>query len=184
VNYNRLLGVLLVVLCGCISVPNPPVRAKLDAKSGSTVSLLPGPLGLLTSAYRGAGAAAFAYLGPFEIDRMGVRTLFLWVLAPNDVPVSSPPVIQCDGKVFNLPVQTGSLSKMGLTESPYEPPYPWGTQWYFALTDAALACLAQAHLIALEIPEPGGEPARFRIESAKKTLGFPVLQAFVAHRGD
>lgn len=183
-NPNRLLIALLVVLTGCISVPGPPVRDKLDAKTGSTVSVLRDPLELLTSGYRGAGAGAFAYLGPFEIDQMGARTLFLWVLVPNDVSASSPPVVQCDGNVVNLPVRTGSLSEIGLTESPYEPPYPWGTQWYFVLTDAALVCFAQAHLIALEIPDARAEPARFLVESAKKAMGFPVLQAFVAHRGN
>jgi hypothetical protein len=185
VNSKRLLSALLVVvLTGCISAPSPPVRDRLDAKTGSTVSMPWDPVELLSPASGGIRTVAFAYLGPFEIDRMGVRTLFLWVLVPNDVSHSSPPLIQCDGQVVDLPVLTSSLSEMGLSQSPYEPPYPWSRQWYFALTDAALACFAGAHVIALEIPHSGAEPTRFTVESAKEAVGFPVLQAFVAHRGD
>ena len=181
-NPNRLLIALLVALAGCMSVPSPAVRDKLDAKTGSTISTLPDSIQLVTAAYRGANATAFAYLAPFEIDQMGVRTLFLWVLVPNDGPATSPPVILCDGKDVDLHLQTGGLNEMRLTEPPYKPPYPWGTQWHFLLTDAALKCFAQAHLIELEYLGTRPEPERFTIESRKDATGFPVLQAFVAHR--
>ena len=131
-----------------------------------------------------ARAVAFAYLGPFEIDQMGVRTLYLWVLVPNDVSASSPPVVQCDGKAVDLAARAGGVSEIGMSEPPYKPPYPWSTQWYFALTDAALGCFAQAHLIAVQIPGASGNAAYFQVESATKTAGFPALQAFVAHRGN
>ncbi len=113
---------------------------------------------------------------------MGVRTLFLWVLTPNDGPAASPPVVLCDGKAADLRLQAGGLGEMNLTEPPYKPPYPWGTQWYFLMTDAALACFAQANLIELKLSGTGSEPERFTVESGKSAIGFPVLQAFVAHR--
>lgn len=183
-NPNRLLIALLLVLTGCTSVPSPAVHDKLDAKTGSTISALPDSMKLVITANRGANADAFAYLGPFEVDQMGVRTLFLWVLGPGDGPAASPPVVLCDGKAADLHLQTGGLAEMGLTESPYKPPYPWGTQWYFVLTDAALTCFAQAHLIELELPGTRPEPERFAVESRKDAIGFPVLQAFVAHRAN
>ena len=183
-NPNRLLIALIVVLPGCTSVPSPAVHDKLDAATGWTVSAPPDSIKLVTVAYRGANAAAFAYLGPFEIDQSGVRTLFLWVLTPNDGPAAFPPVVLCDGKAADLHLQAGGLGEVDLTEPPYKPPYPWGMQWYFALTNAALTCFAQAHLIELKLPGTGPEPERFTVESGKGAIGFPVLQAFVAHRAN
>jgi hypothetical protein len=181
---NPLLpGVVVLLLAACATAPPAPVQDKLDPKTGSTVSVLPDPVTLLTSGYLGARTGAFAYLGPFEVDEMGQRTLYLWVLVPKDVSATVVPVIQCDGNLVDLPLQKGSLADLGLAEPPYEPPDPWGKQWYFALTDSALGCLARAKVMALEIPDAKGELLHFQVESAKNTTGFPVMQAFAARRG-
>lgn len=179
---NHLASLLVLLGTACATVPSAPVQDKLDSKTGSTVSVLPDPLTLLTSGYVGARAGAFAYLGPFEVDEMGKRTLYLWVLLPETVSASVAPVIQCDGNVVDLAQQHGSLAAMGLAEPPYEPADPWGTQWYFALSDAALVCLAHAHLIALEIPNAKGEILHFDVESEKGMAGFPALQAYAERR--
>src|SRR5476651_2148828 len=143
---NPLLpGIVVFLLAACASAPPAPVQDKLDSKTGSTVSVLPDPVNLLTSGYIGARTGAFAYLGPFEVDEMGKRTLYLWVLVPKDVSASVTPVVQCDANAVDLPLQKGTLTEMGLAESPYEALDPWGTQWYFSLSDAALVCFAHAH---------------------------------------
>jgi hypothetical protein len=183
VQKNLLTGVLLVLLAACATAPSAPVQDKLDSKTGSTVSVLPDPVTLLTSGYIGARTGAFAYLGPFEVDEMGKRALYLWVLVPKDVSASVVPVIQCDANIVELPLQKGRLTDMGLAESPYEAPDPWGTQWYFSLTDAALVCFAQAHAISLAIPNAKGELLHFQVESAKNTTGFPAIQAYAERRG-
>jgi len=184
VNLNRLSSTLLLLLTACAAAPGPTVLDNLDTKTGTTVSVASDPVELLTDRYVGVRADTFAYLGPFEVDRMGTRTLFLWVLVPKDSSASVPPVIQCDGKIVPLPVQTGPLADMGLADAPYAPPDPWGAQWYFALDREVLECLAQAHLIALEIPGPRDEVLRFIAESAKNTAGFPVLKTFAARRAN
>jgi hypothetical protein len=183
VHQNFLSGLVLLLLAGCATAPPAPVQDKLDSKTGSTVSVLPDPLNLLTSGYIGARTGAFAYFGPFEVDEMGKRTLYLWVLVPKDVSASVAPVLKCDANVVDLPLQKGSLADMGLAESPYEALDPWGTQWYFSLTDAALVCFAHAHSIALEIPDAKGELLHFQVESAKNTTGFPAVEAYAARRG-
>jgi hypothetical protein len=180
---HLLSSVLLLLLAACATSARAPVQDKLDAKTGSTVSVLPDVVTLLTSGYLGARTGAFAYLGPFEVDEMGKRTLYLWVLVPKDVSASVAPVIQCDANIVDLPLQKGSLADMGLAESPYEPLDPWGTQWYFSLTDAALVCFAHAHAIALQIPDPKGALLHFEVQSAKNTTGFPAIQAYAARRG-
>jgi hypothetical protein len=183
VNRNPLANILLLLLCGCAAAPGPAVHDKLDAKTGSTVSVLPEPVELLTSGYIGTHTGAFAYLAPFEIDQMGARTLYLWVLLPHDISSSVLPVIHCDDAVVTLPLQSGGLPAMGLAESPYAPPDPWGAQWYFSLDDRTLACFAHAHEISLDIPNAKGEVVHFTAESTKNAAGFPVLQTFAARRG-
>jgi hypothetical protein len=180
---NPLLSALCLLLAACATAPPAPVQDKLDSKTGATVSVLPEAVTLLTSGYLGARTGAFAYLGPFEVDEMGKRTLYLWVLVPKDVSASVVPTVQCDGNRVDLPLQKGGLAEMGLAESPYEPQDPWGTQWYFSLNDAALVCFAHAHVIALEIPNAKGEILHFQVESAKNTTGFPPTEAYAERRG-
>jgi len=180
---NHLATTLLLLLGACASAPGPAVHDKLDAKTGSTVSVIPEPLELLTSGYIGTHTGAFAYLGPFEIDQMGARTLYLWVLLPHDVSTSVPPVIHCDDALVRLPLKSGSLADMGLAEPPYVPPDPWGAQWYFALDDATLACFARAHRISFEIPNARGDQLTFTVENAKNVVGFPSLENFAVRRG-
>jgi hypothetical protein len=174
VNRNHLANILLL-LSACATAPGPAVHDKLDAKTGSTVSVLPEPVELLTSGYIGNHTGAFAFLGPFEIDQMGARTLYLWVLLPHDISSSVVPVIHCDDATVTLPLQSGGLAAMGLAESPYAPPDPWGAQWYFALD--------HAHQITLDIQNAKGEQVRFTAESAKNVAGFPVLETFAGRRG-
>lgn len=180
---NHLLPTVLLLIASCATAPPAPVQDKLDSKTGSTVSVLPDPVVLLTSGYVGARTGAFAYLGPFEVDEMGKRMLYLWVLVPKDVSATVAPVIKCDSNIVDVPLQKGSLADMGLAESPYEPLDPWGTQWYFSLTDAALVCLAHAKVIAAEIPDAKGDILHFQVENAKNTTGFPAIQAYAERRG-
>jgi hypothetical protein len=183
VNRNYFANILCLLLGACAAAPGPTVHDKLDAKTGSTVSVIPEPVELLTSGYIGTRTGAFAYLGPFEIDQMGARTLYLWILLPHDVSASVLPVIHCDDTPVTLSLLSNGLGSMGLAEPPYEAADPWGAQWYFALDDATLACLARAHQITFDIPNARGNTVRFIAESAKNAAGFPALETFAARRG-
>ena len=180
VKPNCTAVLLLLALTGCLAPAGAPVRDKLDASSGLTMSALQSPLEFLSPATNGARASVFAYAGPFDLDRMGTRSLYLWVLLPDDVSAASKPVVRCDGQALDLPAQADGLNGTGLTQPPYKPPFPWGTQWYLTLSDAALDCLAKAHDIALEIPGTRAEPIQFVVQSPKGAVGFPVLQAFAS----
>ena len=179
---TRLFTAALLVLCACTAGPGQPVRDKLDAKTGSTVSVMREPLELLTSGYIGTRGGAFAFLGPFEIDQMGTRTLFLWVLVPHDVSSSVVPVIHCNDGAVTLPVKSAGVADMGLAEPPYDLPDPWGTQWYFSLDDQTLLCFAHARTITLDIPSLRGDLETFVAEHPKNAAGFPMLVNFAERR--
>jgi hypothetical protein len=168
------------LLSACASAPTP-LRHKLDAKTGSTVNLAAEPVELI-SAVSGSRTAAFAYLGPFDINRMGAHSLFLWVLVPEDA-ASSPPALRCGDEPIDLPLLSNGLGALGLSQPPYDPPYPWSRQWYYTLTESALTCLAGAQVIVLEVPATDGA-TRFTAEAGKGSSGFPVLRNFAAHRDD
>ena len=179
---RHLLVTALLVLCACTAGPAPPVRDKLDAKTGATVSVMPEPLELLTSGYIGTHGGAFAFLGPFEIDQMGTRTLFLWVLVPHDVSSTAVPVIHCNDGAVTLPVKSAGLADMGLAQTPYDLPDPWGTPWYFSLDDQTLVCFAHARTITIDIPSARGDLETFVAERPKNAEGFPMLENFAQRR--
>jgi hypothetical protein len=196
VKYHPLVFSVLLVLGGCATAPTPAVHDRLDAVTGETISVLASPLELLTPPeHRGNRPAEFAYLAPFELDRMGARSLYLWILVPDHLPAALPPVIRCDGSAVDLGAPKRDPGGIGLSDAPYAPPYPWSRQWYFDLSDAALACLGQAQVITLETPPAAAqsttaaqstaaaESTVFRVESRKGTTGFPALQGFMAYRG-
>jgi hypothetical protein len=176
------LTACLLLLGACTAGPGPAVNDKLDQKTGSTISVMPKPLELLTSGYIGTHGGAFAFLGPFEVDQMGTRTLFLWVLVPHDVSSTVVPVIHCNDNAITLHVKKDGLRSMELAESPYDPADPWGTQWYFDLDDATLVCLAHARTITLEVPTDQGDLVTFVSENPKNVIGFAPVQEFAERR--
>ena len=177
-----LLTSALLVLAACTAGPGPPVRDKLDTKTGSTVSVMPEPLELVTNGYIGTRGGAFAFLAPFEIDQMGTRTLYLWVLLPHDVSSSAVPVIHCNDGIVTLPVKSAGLADLSLAQPPYDLPDPWGTQWYFSLDDQTLVCFAHARTIALDIPNLRNDVETFVAEKPKNAAGFPLLAHFAERR--
>ena len=179
---SLLITSALLVMSGCTAGPGPPVHDKLDAKTGATVSVMPEPLELLPSGYIGTHGGAFAFLGPFEIDQMGTRTLYLWVLVPHDVSSTVVPVIHCNDGTVTLPIKSAGLAEMRLAQSPYGMPDPWGTPWYFALDDPTLVCFAHARTITLDIPGLRGDLETFVAERPKNAEGFPMIENFAERR--
>ncbi len=167
---------LATVLGACAAVPSEPVSNKTDP---------------------------FAYIAPFETNRMGARDLFLWVSTPqeqgqltqlqvlcNGQPLDLQPLSQ-DGAAAGVHAKTGDnvtlvggssgapvkvdLSQLQLSRAPYEAPVPWSTQWYFRLPADSLKCLADADGISLEVRDADGGPDQFTT-SGRKNLAS--LDAF------
>jgi hypothetical protein len=171
-----------LMLGGCAAAPNGPVSERLDPDTATTVTLLSHPVELVSQTNQNSHGGIndpFAYLAPFETDRMGSRDLYLWVSTPEVQGTPRQPQVLCNGQVLSLePLSEApkvDLSQLSLSQEPYAAPVPWSRQWYFRLPPEGLKCLADANGIAVEAQAPGGEPAEF-ITSGRKNLAS--LNAF------
>jgi hypothetical protein len=152
-------AVLGLVLGACASTPREPVSERTDPDTATTVTVLNQPVELLAEA--GKGNDPFAYLAPFETNRQGERSLFLWVATPESAGPKLQPQLLCDGQPVGLQPLEGDLTSLKLSKPPYSPPAPWSTQWYFRLPPDGLKCLATAQGVALETGASQGQPERF-----------------------
>lgn len=191
------------LLGGCAALPpEEPVSEKLDPDTATTVTTLSKPIELLSQTNRSRQTDPFAYIAPFETNRMGARDLFLWVSTPQAQGQLKQPQVLCNGQPLSLqPLYPASasgtpgaapgdnvaaagpagelakvdLSKLSLSRAPYDAPVPWGTQWYFRLPPDSLKCLADAEGISLEARATDGGEEQF-IATGRKNLAS--LDAF------
>jgi hypothetical protein len=195
-------GLAAVLLGACAAAPSEPVSEKLDPDTATTVTTLSHPIELLQT-NRGKQTDPFAYIAPFETNRMGARDLFLWVSTPQAQGQLTQPQVLCNGQPLSLQplgpeggaggahagpgdnVAAGAvpgeavkvdLSKLSLSRAPYEAPVPWSTQWYFRLPADSLKCLADAEGISLQARAADGAPEEFTTTGGKKNLAS--LDAF------
>lgn len=191
--FNVALAAVLPAILGGCATPSrgEPVSERLDPNTATTVVVLTRPVELLAQATHGSKSDPFAYIAPFETDRMGQRTLYLWVSAPQDSGPLTQPQVLCNGEPLNLeplatpatepgptPASSGyvkpdaeslkiELSQLNLSHAPYDAPVPWSSQWYFRLPPEGLKCLAGAQGISLEARAPGGDAQRFTTADRK-----------------
>ena len=156
------------VLTACATTSQPVVE-RLDPDTATTVTLIKKPVELIGEAAHGSTGNPFAFIAPFETDRMGKRTLYLWMSAPSIEGAKLQPQLLCDGQPLALPALDSDVSHIGLSSVPYPSPVPWNMQWYFQLPRPALDCLAGARQIALETHGTNGVPERFTVASKDLT---------------
>jgi hypothetical protein len=159
-----------VVLAACTAAPVQPVTEKLDPATGTTLIVMSDPVEMVTEQNRGASRDPFAFVAPFEVDRMGDRKLFLWLSTPED----NGPVVRadllCGARSLELAPTSLNLPELGISETPYRRTAPWSRIWYFQLSDAAMRVSAVTHL-------ENGVEERFTAEAA----AVRGLAAFAAH---
>ena len=199
------VGLIAVVLGACAALPpSEPVSEKLDPDTATTVTVLSQPIELFSQSSRSKQTDPFAYIAPFETNRMGAKELFLWVSTPQAQGQLTQPQVMCNGQPLSLqPLSqdAGSavaheagkggdfagigpdgaaikvdLSKLNLSQAPYNAPVPWGTQWYFKLSADGLKCLAEAEGISLQARAADGNAEEFTSTGGRKSLAS--LDAF------
>jgi len=195
--------VVVALMAGCASMPSTePVAEKLDPDTATTVTVLSNPIELYSQSSRSKQTDPFAYIAPFETNRMGSKELFLWVSTPQAQGALTQPQVMCNGQVMELKsvaldgvgvAEAGKggdfggvgadgkaikvdLSKLSLSRAPYEAPVPWGTQWYFRLSEDGLKCLAEAEGVSLQAKAADGSAEEFTSTGGRKSLAS--LDAF------
>jgi hypothetical protein len=167
---------LVLTLSGCATAPIEPESERLDSTTGTTVTVLPKPIELIVDNVRGSKTDPFAYVAPFETNRMGSHEMFLWVSAPQVAGPLGLPQVFCGETAMTLEKYDGSMKDMGLSSPPYKAPAPWSAQWYFKLSGELLDCLAAATRIRV-VTQTGEAEANTYVAEGPAVSG---LSTFVA----
>jgi hypothetical protein len=150
---------LVLIACaatsGCAAIPNDsPVVEELDSQTGMTVARLGRPIELYREAATRDSAVRFAFVAPFETNRMGTRDLYLWVAVPIEyVDGTKPPIVAADGMPLVLGAPSRGAETAGLRTDPYPPPTPWSTAWYYKADANAIAKLGDSSRLTVRVPE-------------------------------
>jgi hypothetical protein len=126
---------------------------------------MPKPVEFIVDRTRGPKTDPFAYLAPFETNRMGAHDLYLWVSAPQVAGPLDTPQVFCGEQLLQLQPANKSLKAMGLSEPPYKLPAPWSAQWYFTLSGEVLDCLVAAKRLRIVTQSAQAEPDQFTAEA-------------------
>jgi hypothetical protein len=153
------------ILSACAVEPTADEEQRLDTTTGTTVTLMPKPVELIVDRTRGPKTDPFAYLAPFETNRMGTHDLYLWVSAPQIAGPLGVPQVFCGEQQIQLEPANMSLQAMGLSGPPYKLPAPWSAQWYFKLSGEVLDCLASAQRLRIVTQAGQDEPEQFTAEA-------------------
>jgi len=166
-----------VVMAACATTPSQPLVERLDPDTATTVTALKKPVELIAESLHNVGNDPFAYIAPFETDRMGSRAQYLWMSAPGVENATIEPQLVCDGRPLALPALDADIEHFGLSHAPYEKPAPWNVQWYFQLPEDTLKCLADAQRVTLETHASTGQSTQYAVDSK----GLAAVKAFSSH---
>lgn len=162
---------LVVLGCGLLAscaTPGEPVLEKLDSATGITLVRLAEPVELVAGPAMKRDVDPFAFLAPFETNRQGLRTPYLW----TGQPLEGAGIVRCG----NLELTLGNLAPadIGLSGMPYRSPAPWIVPRITAVTSEWFECLGRGDVIVLEMGT--GDAQRFALEAGTS----PGLQEFAA----
>ena len=80
---NIFVAMGIAMLVACATTPSQPVVERLDPDTATTLTVINKPVELVGEGAHGPTGNPFAFIAPFETDRMGKRALYLWMSAPS-----------------------------------------------------------------------------------------------------
>jgi hypothetical protein len=155
------LAALFALGAGCASLPENAVAERLDERTGTTVTAMQRPVELVSTEPRGSNSDPFAYVAPFETNRMGARQLYLWVAAPDERGGAGVPVVLLGNEPLALRPLGTDPRAAGLASFPYAAPAPWSAQQVYQIDEAALRSLAAAASIDITVRYADARVVRF-----------------------
>lgn len=153
-------AVLLLVTAfasGCASQGAIAPEASLDERTGTTLSHLNAALQLVATAPGAPSGDPFAFIAPFETNRMGRRQAYLWVAVPGEDGVASRPVVLPDARELRLAEAPSEALSLGIDAMPYAAPAPWSKVFIYLLDEPALRQLeaARSMIVRVQYPRAG-----------------------------
>ena len=145
----RPLALLLVAVAGCTTSTAITQRETIDDQTGTTVSHLDAPIQLLATTPGAPSGDPFAFVAPFETDRMGVREIYLWVAVPGEGAPTPKLVLTLDGEPLTLAQVSVNPTALGLRTLPYRMPAPWSAVFIYRLDARTLRSLESAHNLTI-----------------------------------
>lgn len=143
-----------VLLGACASMPDDqPVVENLDAQTGVTVMRFGRAMELIREAAVRDPASRFAFIGPFETNRMGERDLYLWLAVPTEAPESVNLTVEVGGTPLPLGAAGRTAEFAALRDSPYRIQTPWFATFYHRLDAQGLQRLRDAGQIVVRMTE-------------------------------
>ena len=134
---------------------------------------------LVSTEPRGNNTDPFAYVAPFETNRMGQRQLYLWVAVPDERGGARPPVVLAGSEPLRMVPKGSDPQALTLAAFPYANPAPWSSIHAYALDDATLRALAGAATIDVSV--------RYADDHVIRFTGSPrpadLLQQFLRNLG-
>ncbi len=174
-----LLACCVALLGGCAALPDNTVAELLDERTGTTVTRMERPIELVSTEPRGGSTDPFAFVAPFETNRMGQRQLYLWVAVPDERGGARPPTVFAGAEALSLVPRGPDAKAVSLAEFPYTKPAPWSAVHAYSIDEAALRSLAAAGTIDITVRYADDREIRFR--------GSPrpadILQKFLSKLG-
>jgi len=161
-SWNSVVGSVMVasLLAACGS-SGPLVEQKLDTVTGVTITRSTAPTVLYSdnSAYA-AHARDYVYMGPVEVNRMGVNSYYLWMgiwsTMQDDIRSAQRDgfdtvIIYADGEPLPLELAGWTLDVIGVSEPVYVKPVASAADAYYRVTVDQIRLIAESSDIQLRV---------------------------------
>lgn len=155
----------LLLLGACAAAPVDPVVETLDRKTAVTVAALSEPL-LFSSALATPSRPDDVAVGPFEINRMGQKSWYLWVNRLGGVQetpgLARLRVVANGATLLELEPLAGD-APLPISSPPYAALADWAATAYYPISADDLARLQGQGGLTVELPSAGdGSWVRFQ----------------------
>ncbi len=162
-----LVTIAFLSLAGCAATAIDPVQEQLDERDGTTIIRLATPLTLIADRPRGSGADPFAFLAPFEANKMGSRQTQLWVAVPIETNTDATVAVWRDNVLI---VELTQIT----TRAPYSVTANWQRQFVGDISTPQLDSLSAGTKLTVEVRLADGRKEIFGSQEPVE----PALQEF------
>jgi hypothetical protein len=156
-----------MLVSACVTTAADPTIEALDERSGTTVTRLTDPVTFIAEKARRGGQDPFAFLAPFEANRMGNRRMHLWIVIPNESGATAEvAVLKGELELLRTAV-TMDANRARELAVPYSTFATWQRAYLADLDAELLTKLAGGGRLTIEVRQAGASE-RFSTDGASQ----------------